>query len=144
MTPLQTEPNSSREAIWAERLCGHLDASAEALPHHVRERLRAGRQRAIDTHKGLIANDRAVMAHPADGSLRLARWLSPLAQSVLAGALLLSLLLGLTSLYQQHTERRMRDQIELDSALLTGDVPPAAYLDPGFAQFLKAQSRGKP
>jgi hypothetical protein len=28
----------------------------------------------------------------------------------------------------------------VDSALLTGDLPPAAYTDPGFAQFLKADS----
>ena len=28
---------------------------------------------------------------------------------------------------------------EVDAALLTDDLPPAAYTDPGFAQFLKTK-----
>jgi hypothetical protein len=30
-----------------------------------------------------------------------------------------------------------QDLAEIDSAILADDLPPAAYTDPGFAQFLK-------
>jgi len=40
-------------------------------------------------------------------------------------------------------ERRTDELAEVDSALLTDDLPPAAYTDPGFAQFLKTSDAGE-
>ena len=35
-------------------------------------------------------------------------------------------------------EKRAHELAEVDAALLTDDLPPAAYADPGFLQFLKS------
>jgi hypothetical protein len=35
-------------------------------------------------------------------------------------------------------EHRAHEVAEVDAALLTDDLPPSAYADPGFIQFLKA------
>jgi hypothetical protein len=34
-------------------------------------------------------------------------------------------------------DNRAKELAEIDAAILTDDLPPAAYTDPGFAQFLK-------
>jgi hypothetical protein len=34
-------------------------------------------------------------------------------------------------------DNRAEELAAIDSALLTDDLPPAAYTDPGFAQYLK-------
>jgi hypothetical protein len=37
-------------------------------------------------------------------------------------------------------EDRANELAEVDTALLTDDLPPSAYADPGFVQFLRAGS----
>jgi hypothetical protein len=34
-------------------------------------------------------------------------------------------------------EKRSNELAEIDVEILTGELPPAAYTDPGFAQFLR-------
>jgi hypothetical protein len=51
---------------------------------------------------------------------------------------LLVLAAGLVLIHMVQTERRASELAEIDAALLTDDLPPAAYSDPGFVQFLKA------
>ena len=50
---------------------------------------------------------------------------------------LVALVAGLMAISVIQDERRTDELAEVDSALLTDDLPPAAYTDPGFAQFLK-------
>ena len=51
---------------------------------------------------------------------------------------LIALVAGLITISVLQDEDRASELAEVDSALLTDDLPPAAYTDPGFAQFLKA------
>ena len=51
---------------------------------------------------------------------------------------LVALVAGLITISVMQDEDRASELAEVDSALLTGDLPPAAYTDPGFAQFLKS------
>ena len=51
---------------------------------------------------------------------------------------LLVLAAGLVLIHGLMTERRASELAEVDAALLTDDLPPAAYADPGFVQFLKS------
>jgi hypothetical protein len=48
------------------------------------------------------------------------------------------LLAGLVTIHVVQNEYRARELAEIDAALLTDDLPPAAYADPGFVQFLKS------
>jgi hypothetical protein len=52
---------------------------------------------------------------------------------------LLALLAGLFAINHFQTEMRAKDVAAIDSALLIDDLPPAAYADQGFGQFLKLQ-----
>jgi hypothetical protein len=50
---------------------------------------------------------------------------------------LIALVAGLILIHTVQNERRASEVAEVDAALLTDDLPPAAYADPGFAQFLQ-------
>jgi len=110
-----------------------LSAGTEELPYEVRERLRAVRVRALEARKQPAAAP-VVVGRGASASLALERnWLvrigSVLPLLVLAG--------GLVLIHTIQTDRRASELAEVDAALLTDDLPPAAYADPGFVQFLK-------
>ena len=50
---------------------------------------------------------------------------------------LIALVGGLILIHAAQNEHRAHEVAEVDAALLTDDLPPAAYADPGFIQFLK-------
>jgi hypothetical protein len=51
---------------------------------------------------------------------------------------LVALVAGLVAINVVQNEVRANELAEVDTALLTDDLPPAAYADPGFVQFLRA------
>lgn len=119
-------------------VAARLALGADELPYEVRERLRAARTRALERRKAVVAKaggpvnvgrgGTAVLGLGDDGG-----WWSRVA-SVLP---LVVLVVGLVVLQQLQVEHRASELAEVDAALLTDDLPPAAYADPGFAQFLK-------
>ena len=62
------------------------------------------------------------------------RWWGPLASL----APLLLLVLGLILIDEWHDRLQTATVAEVDSALLSDDLPPDAYTDPGFSEFLKS------
>jgi hypothetical protein len=58
--------------------------------------------------------------------------------SVLPLALLLA---GLFLIDRHYTQAQIEAAAEVDAAILTDDLPPEAYRDPGFAEFLRAERR---
>jgi hypothetical protein len=59
-------------------------------------------------------------------------------QRIASALPLIVLLAGLVTIHVVQNERRAREVADVDAALLTDDLPPAAYADPGFVQFLKS------
>ena len=51
---------------------------------------------------------------------------------------LIALVAGLLAINSFQGDNRAQELAEVDSALLTDELPPAAFADPGFNQFLKA------
>jgi hypothetical protein len=112
--------------------------SAE-LPHDVSERLRFARQQALAARKPEMApallgmrqsNGSLVLAAPPSEGLNL--W------NILGSALpLIALVVGLVAVSWINRENTVAELAAIDSALLVDELPPAAYTDPGFAQFLK-------
>ena len=47
------------------------------------------------------------------------------------------LVLGLAGIAHVHDKAQIAAVAEVDAALLSDDLPPAAYTDPGFAEYLK-------
>lgn len=127
------------------RMAARLSSSANGLSHDVQERLRAAREQAVARRKQSVAVVQQAVA-PAQGVLRLGdaaalgrsgfdpfdRW-GQIATAVLVAALAIALV---TVVHVQSEDRAM-EVADVDEALLTDDLPPQAYTDPGFLQFLK-------
>lgn len=119
------------------QLAQMLDASVDTLPADISERLRAARTQALAARKPETALQTAsAMGHAlalgngTEESPKFWRYLG----SVLPVA---ALLVGLMALQVSNHEQKVRELAEIDSALLVDDLPPAAYTDPGFMQFLR-------
>ena len=116
-----------------------LSMATPGLPHDISERLRVARQRAMAERKPVMqlgfARKTGVQSNgtlTASGDEGLNLW------SILASALpLLALVVGLTAIQWIQQDSRTNELAAIDSALLTDELPPDAYADAGFVQFLK-------
>jgi hypothetical protein len=109
------------------------------LSHDVSERLRFARQQALAARQPAMApallgmrqsNGSLTLAGPPSEGLNL--W------NILGSALpLIALVVGLITVSWINRENTVAELAAIDSALLLDELPPAAYTDPGFAQFLK-------
>jgi len=125
------------EARVAHRIVATL-ATAE-LPADITERLRFARESAMSSRKQAATNPApAVMRTGGAAALLGPRGEGGPWWQLASFVPLLLLLAGLFFIQQWHLDRQIRDAAEIDTALLTDDLPPAAYADPGFVEFLKS------
>ncbi|HEX5356404.1 MAG TPA: DUF3619 family protein [Aquabacterium sp.] len=52
----------------------------------------------------------------------------------------IALVAGLWGIHRYYKQEQVQAATDVDMALLTDDLPPAAYSDPGFAEFLKTDT----
>jgi hypothetical protein len=129
------------QARFALRVAGCLDERAEALPADVIERLRFAREQALGKAR---ASAPAAAAQAMGGGTSALTWgglgrrMAPLWIKVGALVPLLVLVCGLLFIQHWHILSQIDAAAEIDAALLSDDLPPAAYSDPGFSQFLSA------
>ncbi len=129
---------------FAQRLTARLDEGLAALPYDVVERLRASRVQAVAQRKRLrVASTQTASAGSRFGNVLTLgggngspRWWIPLVSSIPVLALVAGIMLMATA----QDETGTSEVAEVDAALLTDALPPAAYADPGFAQFLKTRA----
>ena len=106
------------------------------LSHEVSERLRAARVRALARRKVVSTPVLGVTGGVATLGFDAGQ---PGFWGRLASALpLVALAAGLVAINVIQNENRAEEVAEVDTALLTDDLPPAAYTDPGFMQFLNS------
>ena len=123
----------------ALRLTAHLTHSSEALPHNVTERLRVAREHALSAarQKRHQHSPAAAQAIHVTGDRQAALSGPPSWWLRVASALPLMVLLAGLVLIQQHADReQIVAAAEIDSALLSDELPPEAYQDAGFSDFL--------
>lgn len=138
----------TEEALRARRLADQfgravamrLEAGTQEMPYEVRERLRAARVRALQNRKQ-PAHAPVVVGRGGSASLALGErpWFIRIASALP----LIALAAGLVAIHSIQSERRATELAEVDAALLTDDLPPSAYADPGFVQFLKQSGRAE-
>ena len=108
------------------------------MTHEITERLRAGRERALAQRKVEV---RRAPAWVAQGQTAALGWggeesmglFGRLSAAIALGALVI----GLVGINDTLSDERARELADVDMALLTDDLPPAAYADSGFIQFLQ-------
>lgn len=124
---------------FALKAASYLSASTADLPYDVSERLRAARFQAVSKRK--IAKTRTADSVVGNGSSAALTWGSDdgLNWWSRIGSVvpLIALVVGLLAINSIQNDNRAREVAEVDAALLTDELPPAAFADPGFIQFLK-------
>ncbi|KWT72128.1 MULTISPECIES: DUF3619 family protein [unclassified Variovorax] len=128
--------SAATEEQFGRQVAARLTAGAEDLPHQISERLRAARTQAVARRKVVRVLQTAPAMVPNGGTAALGGGWWTRVGSIIPLIALVSGLIVITSLQE---DSRTDELAEVDAALLTDDLPPAAYTDPGFAQFLKSE-----
>jgi hypothetical protein len=132
------------EARFGVRVAAMLGAQLQQTPSDISERLRVGREQALErarqtrrqvqvavsTVGGPVVVGRGPTATLADRpgwGVKLASFF-PLAM----------LVVGFVLIDRLHERAQIHAAAEVDAALLADDLPPAAYTDPGFAEYLNS------
>ena len=118
-------------------MAAYLSTGAAALPHDISERLRVARLQAV-TQRKIVRLEPAVRLVGYGGSAALG-WGGGVSWWARVGSVvpLIALVVGLLAINSIQNDNRAQEVAEVDAALLTDDLPPAAFADPGFVQFLK-------
>lgn len=143
MTPRRLDLEAL-QARYAARVAARLSVQSERIAPDLGERLRFARERALERARvqraaapSPVAVSRSggagVLALGGDGRQAPPWW-------VRLGAVLplLALVAGLVLIQNQHLRAQVKAAADIDFDLLLDDLPPTAYSDPGFLEYLKA------
>jgi len=134
--PAKAPPSQADQ--FGQRLSARLNAGAQNLDHDVAQRLRVARELAVArlaTRPDLVSTTQrhgAVLSlgGPTGNRAKLSN-LVPMAV----------LLIGLFCIDAVQDQFRADELADVDVELLTAELPPVAYTDPGFVQFLRSTIR---
>ena len=138
-------PHSALDALqsrFALRVTAKLTERTLDLDADVSERLRFGREKALERARAV----RAAATTPLVGVTRggaaiLGRSGSSWWIRVASVAPVFALVAGLLLIQRWQDSAQISIAAEVDAALLSDDLPPRAYSDAGFAEFLKSPSQ---
>ncbi len=139
MNTLVINQLQARTDAMGRMIATRLSEGAETLPHDVSERLKVARAQALAKRKIVsmqVASELAVSG--GELALNLGGREDGLWNRVASLLPLLALVAGLISIAVLQDDLRAREVAEVDAELLTDELPPSAYVDPGFAQYLRA------
>jgi hypothetical protein len=128
------------EARLGLRIAARLHAGSQGVPHDISERLRVARETAVARAR----HSQRLAAAAATTTVTRQQG----AAAVLGGgdeswwvrltalAPLVVLLAGLLFIHELQRLEQIDATAEIDTAILSDDLPPEAYTDPGFVEFL--------
>jgi len=131
------------QARFALRVTARLNEGTRGLSHDVSERLKAAREQALERAR-LVRRAEAATQVQATGNgsaaavLQGAGWRSNWWLKLASALPIVALVAGFVLIQHVHTRDQISAAAEIDADLLADDLPPAAYSDPGFVEFLKA------
>ncbi|WP_372524882.1 DUF3619 family protein [Piscinibacter sp.] len=131
------------QARFGLRVAARLSELNRELPHDVTERLRFAREQALERARLARRAEAATgvqVAGAGDGAAALMSITGPSSNwwlKVASVLPLMALVAGFVLIQRLHLHSQIAAAAEIDAALLADDVPPAAYSDPGFVEFLK-------
>ena len=147
---MNTALNHATEAAadqFARRIAARMAQGTDDLPYDITERLRAARVQALAKRKVvapvrkaapapvvLRSGSSAILGRGGDGG-----WWNAMVSAIP----LMALVIGLFAINIAQDENGLNEVAEVDAALLTDDLPPEAYTDPGFMQFLKTSATAR-
>jgi hypothetical protein len=125
----------------ARLLAAQLDQGLREMPHDISERLRAARTRAVAARRlpvavlasGARVQQGTLVLEGGPDKLRFWGWMGTLIP-------LVALVLGLFAIYTVQNDWRADELASVDTALLTDELPPTAFTDPGVLKFVRTSS----
>jgi hypothetical protein len=138
MTNIQATQSEQFQDRFGRLVAARLSAGTAELSHDVAERLRAARVQAVARRRPASLRAAATVSNSGGAATLTFGDEGQSLWNCIASILpLVALVAGLFVIQVAQDERRAHEVAEVDAALLTDDLPPAAYADPGFIQFLK-------
>lgn len=132
---------SSAQDLLGKRISKMLDDNTD-LSYEVTERLRAARTRALSLRRIAQPQLQTAQEIQTQNGFALLKFPSQIQwffQTFGSLIPLLGLVAGLILINEFHNDQSALELAEIDSALLTDDLPPNAYTDPSFLDYLKYQ-----
>lgn len=124
-----------------DRLAAYLTNSIDDLDASTLQRLRAAREQAVEHRRLALVHaaqkELSVAGHGRSEQLSRPYGSQTLWQRLVGAGVVGALVLGLWLIDSVQSDISLREAAEIDRILLTDDLPPAAYVDPGFKYFLK-------
>ena len=127
--------------LLGKRIAKMLDGNTD-LSYEVTERLRAARTRALSLRRIAQPQLQTAQEIQTQNGFALLKFPSQIQwffQTFGSLIPLLGLVAGLILINEFHNDQSALELAEIDSALLTDDLPPNAYTDPSFLDYLKYQ-----
>ena len=135
-------PAMSADDRFGQQLAARLTVAGDDLPHEISERLKAARMMALSKrHIAKSVTASAVVNLGQTAALHLdgekSKWWGRMAAFVP----LIALVVGLLAIQLVQDDFWAAEIASVDAELLTDTLPPEAYTDPGFAQYLRSVGR---
>lgn len=126
---------------FALRVTARLNEGSQLLEPDIGERLRFAREQALARARSVRqARVNVPVMRTAGAAARLGRAGSNWWFRLAATLPVIALVAGLILIQDSQTDTQIAAAAEVDTALLSDDLPPDAYGDAGFAEFLKVSS----
>ena len=136
-TPVPHPIDDKLQARFGQRVATHLDAAAADLPPQTALRLERARRATLlrlrherQPAVSLVGGGAAAVRRGPPGR-------EPLWQRALAWLPVLAMVFGVWAIAEFQARERARMAAVVDARLLTDVLPPAAYADRGFVEFLR-------
>lgn len=138
MKHMNTSMKNLASDRFGRRVAAQLDHGSLQIHSDISERLRIAREQAVARRRIVELQTNATLHVAPQGTLTLGwGWRTRL--STLLPAILL--LIGLMTISAMGDEQRAHELADVDTELLSDELPPDAYVDPGFAKFLQIKGR---
>ncbi|MEF9966708.1 MAG: DUF3619 family protein [Comamonas sp.] len=140
MNRLNTAQPVVNAEIFARRVTARLSEGQADLDYDISERLRAARERALSRRKVVAVPAIARQPQQEAASSRKRTWW----RAVVSAVPLSAMVAGLAFFNGVQADEGASEMAEYDATLLADELPPSAYTDPGFTQFLKIAAQKQP
>ena len=129
----------SLEARFGLRISARLTEGSRAVAGDTSERLRFAREQALERARSMrSAATPARVGVTSAGAVLLGRLRSGWGMWIASILPMFALVGGLVLIQHWQDRTHLAVAVEIDAALLADDLPPVAYADAGFVEFLKA------
>ncbi len=131
---------ASTQSQFALRVTARLNESTESLAPEISERLRFARETALQRLRAMRAASASAPTTVATNGAALifGGWATSWGVKLASFLPLIALVGGLVLIQHTQTQSQISVAAEIDADLLADDLPPRAYSDAGFLEFLKA------